>query len=52
MAIAEPPIATGLAPSERFTGTAFVDGIAMPSDQTRLSAANVRFAPRGAHGVA
>ena len=32
-------------PGERFTGTVYVDTIAVPSGSSRLGAANVRFAP-------
>jgi quercetin dioxygenase-like cupin family protein len=45
MPITETPIETTTGPSEWFTGTVYVDSIAVPTDQTRLSAASVHFTP-------
>ena len=45
MPITETPVETSTGPSEWFTGTVYVDTIAVPSDQTRLSASSVHFSP-------
>ena len=39
---------TGIGPSDWFTGTAFIDFIRNPDEQSAVSCAHVRFAP-GAH---
>jgi quercetin dioxygenase-like cupin family protein len=45
MPITEPPVETSTGPSEWFTGTVYVDTIAVPVEGTRLSAASVHFTP-------
>jgi quercetin dioxygenase-like cupin family protein len=36
---------TGLGPSEWFTGTVYIDGVASPSEGSRLGASSVHFTP-------
>lgn len=38
-------IETATGPSEWFTGTVFVDGVAVPSGSSQLSASSVHFTP-------
>ena len=52
MQITRNGIDTTLGPSDWFTGAAYIDPVATPSDASRLSASSVHFTARGAHCVA
>src|SRR5881227_1354444 len=45
MQITPNSIETMAGPTEWFTGTVYIDAVAAPSDQSRLSASNVHFTP-------
>src|SRR5437588_7151203 len=45
MQITRSSIDTAAGPSEWFTGTVYIDAVATPSDQSRLSASSVHFTP-------
>ncbi len=51
MQITRNSIATMAGPGAWFTGAVFVDTVATPSGQSRLSASSVHFAPARPHGV-
>jgi quercetin dioxygenase-like cupin family protein len=45
MQITRNSIETGLGPSEWFTGTVYIDPVAAPSSESRVSVSNVHFTP-------
>ena len=45
MEITRNSVDTAVGPSEWFTGAAFIDAVATPSDRSRLSASSVHFTP-------